>query len=189
VDPKLSTHPRRSGRVLRWPAQISVPSVEVSPDLWADIQPKVMAYLLALGMGDKTLRSAFAKEIQVRLPGRIRASFPTDPTELAIDEAQQLLDDWLARELGEGQRPCESGLLAARAALLSRASKDWVAAWGNSRPGHIGEILCANIITNVPPQAQLAMPVQPIRLRSLRLLRALFRMLASRIRSGSPKFS
>lgn len=189
MDQKLSAHPRRSGRVLRWPAQINVPSVEVSPDLWADIQPKVTAYLLALGMEDESLRLAFAKEIQTRLPGRIRASFPTDPTELAIDEAQQLLDDWLARELGEGQRPCESGLLAARAALLSRPSRDWVTAWGNRSSGHMGEILCTNIITNVPPHVQLAMPTQPIRLRSFRLLRALFRMLAFRIRSSSAKSS
>lgn len=130
------------------------------PGNWDLAAVRVADYLRALGVSDALELELLSARVRQRFQSRLAAAEVEEPLEVAIEEVNGLLDDWLDAELGmAGDRQM---LLATRAAVLSGAVPGWTGRFaGVSGEGIAGAIRAA-AVSAVPEPAALDMPPSPI---------------------------
>ncbi len=176
------------------PASIPALPVAASPADWACAAPRVAQYLGAIGVREPDHLAHLTARVQARFEHRVATSLVADATEVGIEETVNLLDEWLAAELGP--EASESTIRMARAAVLGGSVKGWIVVWSghavhpDERPTEppvrqpIGERILASCLAPVPDAAPLSMVTQRIDPCCRRLVRRFFKLLRG-VRSGS----
>ncbi|UHD14760.1 hypothetical protein [Thiocapsa bogorovii] len=161
-----------------------------SPADWGQAAPRVALYLRALGVSDRRDLELLMARIRDRFEHRVETNLVASAVETGIEEASDLLDEWLAAELGSDVPGPKRGV--ARAVVLSGAIRGWVGVWSGRTPQpgdqtrarSVGERIRASSLAPVPDPAPLSMMTQRIDPCCYRLFRRLARRLRW-MRSGS----
>jgi hypothetical protein len=136
---------------------------------WQSIQPRVIAYLAAMGVDASWEQERLAERVRGRLESRAASAPLEDPVEAAVEETMALLDRWLASELGlVGDTDT---LLAARAAVLGGGVPGWSARWAGITGDSLAAPIRAAMVHPWPELALLPMESATIELFGRRLAR------------------
>ena len=146
---------------------------------WGQAEPRVARYLRALGVRDPRDSERLMALLRERFEHRVETTLVASAVETGIEEASDLLDEWLAAELGSDVPGPMRGV--ARAVVLSGAVPGWVGVWSGRTPPSggrsIGERIRAGSLAPVPAPAPLSMATQRIDPCCYRLFRRLTRRL------------
>lgn len=129
-------------------------------DIWAGVAERVGAYLRAIGVVDTFHLELLSARARRGFQARMASTEVEEPMDLAIEEVNRLLDDWLDAELDlAGDR---QALLAARAAVLRGAIPGWAARFSGVAGESIAAAIRVATIQAVPEPAPLTMEPSPI---------------------------
>jgi hypothetical protein len=133
---------------------------------------RVKAYWCTLGVSDQEQLNLLSERAMQRVLNRTHEITEQNLPYRALEEIQRMLDEWLTDALPRDLCPIPPG--SARVALLDGLVPDWPTqlAAHSHRPETISNLFRA-LPEPVPPVNGLAMPLQTIRLFSLRHLVAL----------------
>ena len=171
---ELTSHPYPTDAGHEMAAKVSL-SATATP-AWESATTHVHAYLHLLGVHQDEQVRLLSERIWARWETHLQSQIEADPSEVAIEEIQGALNDWLRVELNLPDTALHE-LLRARAAVLSGAVEGWVERWAGLSAASVAPAIRAALLCAVPEYAELPMPVQPIELRGVRLRRRLAALL------------
>ncbi len=130
--------------------------------VWEEAATQIGAYFRAFGLDDAGCLQRLTGQILQRLAAK--PVVPETVPQAAMEEAQHLLDEWLARLLELPDNPPRQQLAAARAALrFHHGLADWPEAFLQKNiPAPLRATLQAAVMPPVPPPRERAMVPQPI---------------------------
>ena len=137
-------------------------SALLSPAIREEVAAQIGSYFRAFGLDDAGCLQGLTGQILQRLVAKPVA--PETVLQAAMEEAQHLLDDWLAQLLKLPDNPPREQLAAARAALrFHQGLADWPEAlFQKTIPASLRATLQATLMPPVPPPQERAMVPQPI---------------------------
>ena len=174
AQPELISHQHPADTSHATAANVSPPASTTAA--WENRVTHVHAYLHLLGVRQDEPVRLLSERIRAHWEKRLQSQIEEDPSEVAIEEIQGALNDWLRAELNLPDTALHE-LLRARAAVLSGAVEGWVERWAGLSAASVAPAIRAALLCAVPEYAELPMPVQPIELRGVRLHRRLAALL------------
>jgi hypothetical protein len=132
---------------------------------WNEAAVQVNDYFRAFGIDAERDLNRLARQVLQHLAVKVEAQTPPEQLrQLAIEAAQQLLDEWLATVLGLQDTHQSQTLAAARAALrFCKESAHWPEGFLQTGvPAELRKGLQTAILQPVPTPRELLMETQPI---------------------------
>jgi ribosomal protein L11 methylase PrmA len=132
------------------------------PAAWEEAAAQLDHYFRALGVDDAEHLQRLAGQVLHRLAAK--PAVPEQLPQAAMEEAQGMLDEWLAQLLDLPDTRQRQQLAAARAALrFNRELADWSTAFlQKTTPAQLRSTLQAAVLSPVPPPRERAMEPQKI---------------------------
>ena len=132
------------------------------PPAWEEAAAQLGSYFRAFGLDDAGCLQRLTGQVRQRLAARPVA--PENLPQATMEEAQQLLDEWLVQLLDLADNQQRQPLAAARAALrFNQGPADWPEAFlQKTSPPQLRSTLQAAMAAPVPPPRERAMAPQKI---------------------------
>jgi len=132
------------------------------PSAWEEAAAQLGSYFRAFGLDDAGRLQRLTGQVRQRLA--VRPVAPENLPQATMEEAQQLLDEWLAQLLDLADNQQRQPLAAARAALrFNQGLADWPEAFlQKTIPARLRSTLQAAMAPPVPPPRERTMAPQKI---------------------------
>jgi hypothetical protein len=138
------------------------------PGQWEEATAQLSAYFRAFGIAAEEDLNRLARQVLQRIAARVEAQTPEQRLQLAIEEAQQMLNEWLATVLALQDTSQSQTLAAARAGLrFCQETAPWPEGflYPEAIPAALRDILQAATRQAVPTPREVPMATQSIEFR------------------------